>query len=342
MNLREKLKLILPEILPANPAESTKGTELIRLVKLRLNQEYSDATLRYHFSIMCCDPASPIAKVEQGQGYYQRASASNHATHRGQVTPYQARLGLTFENQPEVVDLAVARQQKLRVIYGRLADASGKFPFIFESSFGPEAPYENVWKCPDAAVVDWEMGEHVDGNFSLAPALLSFKRHLGLQLFKVASVKLKLETSYNSFREDFYQALSNASWAHHGELVICAPIPDEQLVEDLRNLGTQHGIGVSTLGLTMEKLDEIPPHWAIAKMSEREFESLEDRLQIHKITTTGRPKAFDWSTLERIRQDNADFESLLTWLNRSLVDKRAYTYEQYSSIVGQELIKNDA
>ena len=68
MNLRDQLKEILPEILPTNPAVAINGTELIRLVKYRLKQEYSDATLRYHFSIMCCDPASPIAKVEQGQG----------------------------------------------------------------------------------------------------------------------------------------------------------------------------------------------------------------------------------------------------------------------------------
>jgi hypothetical protein len=341
MNLREKLKVILPEILPANPAESIKGTELIRLVKLRLKQEYSDATLRYHFSIMCCDPASPIAKVEQGQGYYLRTPSPGHAGNRGQITPYQARLGLMFENQPEVLDLAVARQQKLRAIYFRLAEDVGKFPFIFETSFGSDAPYENVWKCPDAAVVDWELGEHVETNFALAPAMLSFKRHLGLQLFNVSSVKLKLEVTYNSFREDFYQALSNANWAHQGEFVICAPLLDEQLVDDLRRLGTDHGVAISTLGLPMEKLDELPPHWAIMKLSEREFESLQDRLVMQKITTSAHPRPFDWKTLERVRQDNLDFTNLFGWLNRSLADKRAYTYEEYSTLVGNELIREE-
>ena len=56
MNLRDQLKEILPEILPSDPSSSIKGTELIRLVKYRLKQEYSDATLRYHFSILCADP----------------------------------------------------------------------------------------------------------------------------------------------------------------------------------------------------------------------------------------------------------------------------------------------
>lgn len=341
MNLRQKLKVILPEILPANPAESTKGTELIRLVKLRLKQEYSDATLRYHFSIMCCDPASPIAKVEQGQGYYLRTPSPGHAGNRGQVTPYQARLGLMFENQADVLDLAVARQQKLRAIYFRLASHAGKFPFIFESSFGIDAPYENVWKCPDAAVVDWEMGEHLDSDFVLTPSQLSFKRHLGLQLFRVTSVKLKQEVTYDSFREDFYQALSNATWAHAGEFVICAPILDEQLVDDLRRFGTDYGIGITSLGLTMEMLDDLPPHWAIHKLTEREFEILLDRLQIQKITAPGNSRNFDWRTLQRVRQDNEDFETLLNWIHRSLTDKRAYTIEEYSQLVGGEKLSRD-
>ncbi|HEX2749663.1 MAG TPA: hypothetical protein VHM91_16755, partial [Verrucomicrobiales bacterium] len=156
MNLRDQLKEILPEILPANPAEAIKGTELIRLVKYRLRQEYSDATLRYHFSIMCCDPASPIAKVEQGQGYYLRRTVMGGGA---PVTMTQARLGMFFETDSEVLDQAVSRQQKFRAIFARDVESGGKFPFLFESSFGPGAPYENVWKCPDAAVVDWEAGD---------------------------------------------------------------------------------------------------------------------------------------------------------------------------------------
>ena len=70
--LREKLTQLLPHILPEDPEEAIKGTELIDLCKNRGCTGYSDATLRYHFSIMCCDQTSPIAKVEHGQGYYLR------------------------------------------------------------------------------------------------------------------------------------------------------------------------------------------------------------------------------------------------------------------------------
>ena len=74
MSLRKQLSDILPNLLPGNPADSIKGTELIRLTRLQLTGNYSDASLRYHFSIMSCDPASPIAKVEKGQGYYRRSA----------------------------------------------------------------------------------------------------------------------------------------------------------------------------------------------------------------------------------------------------------------------------
>ena len=50
MSLRSQLEELLPELLPSDPAQAIKGTELIRLVRLRLGEEYSDASLRYHFS----------------------------------------------------------------------------------------------------------------------------------------------------------------------------------------------------------------------------------------------------------------------------------------------------
>jgi hypothetical protein len=116
---------------------------------------------------------------------------------------------------------------------------------------------------------------------------------------------------------------------------------DEQLVEDLRRLGTDFGVAISTLGLPLDRLDELPPHWAIAKLSEREFEHLQDRLQIQKITTHAPTKSFDWRTLERMRQDNADFQSLLDWLHRSLTDKRAYTFEEFATLTGNEMMAEE-
>ena len=76
MSLRNQLSELLSDLLPINPKAAVKGTELIRLLRLKLSGEYSDASLRYHFSVMSCDPSSPIAKVEKGQGYYRRTTPS--------------------------------------------------------------------------------------------------------------------------------------------------------------------------------------------------------------------------------------------------------------------------
>lgn len=329
MNLRDQLSEILPELLPSNPAESIKGTELIRLVKFRLQQEYSDATLRYHFSIMCCDPGSPIAKVEQGQGYYLRRVPVGGVS-AGSATLAQARLGLLFETTPARVDRAVARAMKFRAIYARDVEVSGRFPFLFESSFGPGAPYENVWKCPDAAVIDWESGEVTDQGLALTPQLLEWKQSLGVAPFILSSVKLTVSVSYDLFREEFFQALSQSHWGHRGELVICAPIRDEQLAEDLRQLGTEFGIGITVYNFTEEDLDEAQPADRIPEMSAREFEALQGKLRRQRLTSA-RTRPLEWRKIEQVRQSNAEFHSLFTWVQQCLKDGRAYPWRDFIS-----------
>lgn len=328
MNLRDQLKEILPEILPANPGEAIKGTELIRLVKYRLRQEYSDATLRYHFSIMCCDPGSPIAKVEQGQGYYLRRTVMGGGA---PVTMTQARLGMFFETDSGVLDQALSRQQKFRAIFARDMETAGKFPFLFESSFAPGAPYENVWKCPDAAVIDWESGDVTDQGIRLNSRQLELKRALGVPPFALSSIKLKIQVTHDSWREDFFQALSNARWGHTGELVIAAPVDDEQLVEELRQLGTEFGLGIVTYGIDLDEFDDLRPAYEIPEMTPREFEALQQRLHRHRLSTA-RPRALDWRLIQQVRSDNSEFQELFHWVQRCLADSRAYTWEEFGEL----------
>ncbi|MDB6069126.1 MAG: hypothetical protein JWL81_297 [Verrucomicrobiales bacterium] len=331
MNLRDQLKDILPEILPTNPADPIKGTELIRLIKFSLKQEYSDATLRYHFSIMCCDPASPIAKVEQGQGYYLRRVPPGLSS-AGPATLAQAKLGLMFETTPELVDRALARALKFRAIFERDMDLAGKFPFVFESSFAPGAPYENLWKCPDAAVLDWGGGEPTDNGLHISPKLLELKRTMGVPPFTMASVKLKVSVSHDSYREDFYQALSHARWGHLGELVVATPIRDEQLAEELRQLGTEYGLGIQVYNLEEEDLDELPPGYIIQQMTPREFEAVLARVKRQRLTSP-RSRILEWGLIEQVREGNAEFQELFVWVQRCLEDGKAYRRAEFARLM---------
>jgi hypothetical protein len=121
--------------------------------------------------------------------------------------------------------------------------------------------------------------------------------------------------------------------------VIAAPLLDEQLAEDLRRLGAEHSIGISTLGIPLEELDDLPPHWMIPQMSEREFEALQEKLHPQRLSTTARNRPLLWRTLEQARRDNADFQALFAWLECCLKDSQAHTFKEFTTLAGEKIIR---
>ena len=236
MSLREHLRNVLPDILPPDPKDAIKGTELIELVKRKLEQRYSDATLRYHFSIMSCDPSSPIAKVEHGQGYYLRTNTlSSMKSARHMVSPSQATFGDAFGYTTS--NEALLRANKFRAVVARCEENEGKFPFILEETFGEDAQYEDLWKYPDVVAVTWQIGRKAKGSVEFDREMLQLQRSFGSQPFTLRSMKMKLEAREDTYREDFFQCLSNSRWANNGELVIAEPIEDDAVAAGLRSLG---------------------------------------------------------------------------------------------------------
>ncbi len=331
MNLRDQLKTILPDILPATPLDSIKGTELIELVKYRLHQNYSDATLRYHFSIMSCDPSSPIAKVEQGQGYYLRTTTI-HSLHsaRNLITPSQGLLGEKLALSDNDVDISMSRANKFRALFQRFCEARSNFPFIFERSFSDSEAGANRWRYPDAAIVEWLVGEvdDVDG-FILDSRQVEVQRMLGSAPFQVTSVKLKLELSYSTLREDLFQCLSTSDWADCGDLVVAAPIDDEQMIEDIRHFANTFGIGVSTFGMEADALDDMPEPATIHSFLTREFEAIQSLFTYRRITSPRNKKNFDWQKIRDHREENSDFSRFEQWISRCLIDKKAYSINEF-------------
>ena len=92
MSLRSQLEELLPELLPSDPAQAIKGTELIRLVRLRLGEEYSDASLRYHFSFM----ASEFMVTPLSLQNARRTRKSRHRTARTSSENRTARPSRSF------------------------------------------------------------------------------------------------------------------------------------------------------------------------------------------------------------------------------------------------------
>ena len=167
MSLRKQLNDILPGLLPNHPADAIKGTELIRLARRNLTGNYSDASLRYHFSIMSCDPASAIAKVEKGQGYYRRSEPLPALSGAQELLAWtQGRLD-DLSGDETTVDTAMLRIRKFRAVVTRYYEINGRFPFAFRDPFAAHSPLGNLWKYPELVLVDWETGGSPDEEMSL-------------------------------------------------------------------------------------------------------------------------------------------------------------------------------
>jgi len=323
MSLRKQLAETLPDFLPANPKEAIKGTELIRLLRMKLDGNYSDASLRYHFSILSCDPASPIAKVEKGQGYYRRTAPLPALSSAQELLSLsQGRLD-DLMGEDDAIDHAMMRIRKFRAIVNRWCEVNGRFPFAFREPFEASAPVGNLWKFPEMLLVDWESGSEDDNPRSL----LKLKSQLGLPPFRLHAARLRIIPTHHSFREDFFQTLSASTWAQGGELIYAAPIEDEALAEAIRRLSTTFGIGVTTFGLTAEILDDLPRPANILNAYPRETEALMERLDITRIATAKSRPHLDWTALEAIRGDSTEIDKLLGWLSESAESGHILPYE---------------
>src|SRR5690606_27097411 len=134
-------------------------------------------------SIMSCDPASPIAKVEKGQGYYRRtAPVPALSGAQALVSMSQGRLEDLNTNR-DAVDLALERVRKFRAVVTRFHEVNGRFPFAFREAFSEGAPLSNLCKFPEIVLVDSETGDAPDQEMALGPAMMALTTRLGLPPF---------------------------------------------------------------------------------------------------------------------------------------------------------------
>lgn len=327
MSLRKQLNEILPALLPNNPAEAIKGTELIRLARRNLAGNYSDASLRYHFSIMSCDPASAIAKVEKGQGYYRRSEPLPALSGARELLAWtQGQLDDLSGNET-TVDNAMLRIRKFRAVVTRYYEINGRFPFAFRDPFAATSPIGNLWKYPELVLVDWETGGSPDEEMSLDDSMLTLKQRLGLAPFRLHSARLRLLPSLMSYREDFFQALSVSMWSQGGELIYAGPVEDEALADGLRKLSSTYGVGVVSFGLTAEVLDELPRPAQILNAHPKETEAIMSKLEIHRIAPVQSRPHLDWAALGSMRTESEEADKLMRWLTNCIEARRAEPFK---------------
>lgn len=315
MSLRKQLTDALISLLPVDPKNAIKGTELIKLVKLKIDGDYSDASLRYHFSIMSCDPASPIAKVDKGQGYYRRTAPVPALANAQQLLSMtQGRLD-ELGSDGSNIDLALLRMKKFRAVVSMWCDQTGKFPFVYREPFTEGSSVGNLWKFPEMTLLDWENG--LDGETE-SSSLMRIKSQIGLPPFRMHNVRLRIIPSHHSFREDIFQTLSAATWAQGAELFYANPILDEALTQEIARLHARFGVGVTTFGLTSETIDELPSPAEILNAQPKEVDAIMDKLDVIRITFPETKPHINWQAIDSIRHDSKEIEMLFNWIEKSL------------------------
>jgi hypothetical protein len=160
---------------------------------------------------MSKDLTSSIAKIADGHGYYLR-----NTENRVNLEPPP---GAEVSTATEVSGgREIQLEEKFRSIFIRHSEqANQKFPMHVEHTRATRREAGvNQWKFPDVVLLDWEgVGDLTDqGLYRLDPNLLAVKTSLGEPPFSLESIELKVGVSFPTFRESFFQCVSNSKWAH--------------------------------------------------------------------------------------------------------------------------------
>lgn len=226
MSLREKLEQLLPNLLPEREEAAIKGTELIARVREVLGPSYSDHSLRSQFSFMALDPASCLARIPNGQGYYLRGHGEDSSLHR------------LFEEDPAAFREGESPSRKLLALAVRLYDTLGQGVFAYPDEEEPGMFH------PDLATVQWPAGHwDAQGAYVLddRESPPSFR-----------AVCIAFCPDEESARQAFFRALSCGLWAEESELLVIGE------TQGLSQLGLQFGVGIRGLGHDVSQLRHVP------------------------------------------------------------------------------------
>jgi len=145
---------------------------------------------------------------------------------------------------------------------------------------------KNEWIHPD--VVAFNLPYLKYGN------VLELAKLSGLQLFRVFSFELKKELNFSNYKEYYFQAVSNSSWAHEGYLVIANDLSlEKEFVQELNRLSNSYGIGIIHLNLN-------------------------DPLQSKILISAKEKTELDLETMHMLSGKNKNFNDFLTSINDSL------------------------
>jgi uncharacterized protein len=139
------------------------------------------------------------------------------------------------------------------------------------------------------------------------PDVIEFNRLSDNNSLKLFSFELKKSLTKGNYRESYFQAVSNSSWAHEGYLVAADILQDDDFLSELERLSSSFGIGIIHLN----------PY---------DFDG-----SVVLYPARVRPY-LDWETINKLCEQNVEFERFLQDVKIDFESKRVHRAE-YDEVV---------
>lgn len=137
--------------------------------------------------------------------------------------------------------------------------------------------------------------------------LIAFNRISDNNVVRLFSFELKKALNKGNYREAFFQAVSNSSWAHEGYLVAAEIKQDDELLAELERLSMSFGIGIIYLDV--------------------------DDIDSSSVLFHAKSKSYlDWETMNKLSDQNGEFSKFIQDVKIDLESKRIHRAE-YDPII---------
>ncbi|MDO4696040.1 MAG: hypothetical protein Q4A49_00665 [Neisseria sp.] len=112
---------------------------------------------------------------------------------------------------------------------------------IFHESSKKNQKGADKWLYPDMVAINFEYANYAENN------VFNLIRKFDKLPIKIFSFELKIDLNFSNYKEYFFQAVSNSSWANEGYLVALNLSEDDEFIEALQKLSLSFGIGIIKL-----------------------------------------------------------------------------------------------
>lgn len=220
-------------------------------------------------------PADAVARIEKEEAKKKEKKTEYHERDLHPLLTYFAYANPTFNR---------GRSIFTKTIFHEKSQRSGYNEWIHPDIVGFYLPLD-----------DWR------------PDVIEFNRLSDNNSLRLFSFEIKKHLTKANYREAYFQAVSNSSWAHEGYLVAADILQDDEFLAELERLASSFGIGI----IHLDPAD----------------------IDSSSILYPARGRvALDWETINKLCEQNSDFERFLQDVKIDFESKRMHRSE-YDEVV---------